>query len=64
MVFTFRDPGKVMSRFHKKQLVTLTIGKPEYPARQGDDRTRIAEMRKVVECTMEDMLAQGKRNAS
>lgn len=64
MVFTFREPGKLASKLHKKQLVTLTIGKPEYPAKQGTDKTKIHEMREAVECSMERMLAGKKQTAS
>jgi hypothetical protein len=64
MVFTFRKPGGLFSILHKKELVTLTIGKPEYPANQGTERERILEMRKAVEYTMEDMLSKSKKNVS
>ena len=59
MVFTFRKPGKLMSKLHKNKLVTLTIGKPEYPAQQGNERQRILRMRDSVQCAMEDMLVNG-----
>jgi 1-acyl-sn-glycerol-3-phosphate acyltransferase len=64
MVFTFREPGSLVKKLHKKQLVTLTIGKPEYPSKQGTDRTKILEMRQAVECSMESMLAAKKKTAS
>lgn len=64
MVFTFRQPGKLASKLHKKQLVTLTIGKPEYPSSHGTDRAKILKMREAVECSMERMLAAKKKTAS
>lgn len=64
MVFTFREPGKLIAKLHKNKLVTLTIGKPEYPAQQGNERKRILDMRKKVQCTMEGMLAKTDKNVS
>lgn len=64
MVFTFREPCGLVKKLHKKQLVTLTIGKPEYPAEQGTDKARISEMRQAVEFSMENMLAGSNKTAS
>ncbi len=64
MVFTFREPRGLFKKLHKKQLVTLTIGKPEYPARQGTDKARILQIREAVEYSMENMLSGNKKTAS
>lgn len=64
MVFTFREPRGLNKKLHKKQLVTLTIGKPEYPAKLGTDKTRILGMRQAVEYSMENMLSGNKKTAS
>jgi 1-acyl-sn-glycerol-3-phosphate acyltransferase len=64
MVFTFREPGNLVRKLHKKELVTLTIGKPEYPAQQGSDKSRMNEMREAVEYSMANILAKYKKTAS
>lgn len=64
MVFTFRQPGKLMSRLRKKPLVTLRIGAPEYPSQAGTERSRVLQMRSAVQEAMEAMLAADKKTAS
>jgi 1-acyl-sn-glycerol-3-phosphate acyltransferase len=64
MVFTFREPGRLVSKLRKKPLVTLTIGAPEYPAQDGSERSRILEMREAVEGAMEAILTGKRKSAS
>ena len=64
MVFTFREPGKLMGKLRKKPLVTLRIGAPEYPVKTGSERSRVLQMRSAVQEAMEAMLAGNKKTAS
>lgn len=64
MVFTFRQPGKLMSRLRKKPLITLRIGAPEYPVQAGTERSRVLQIRSAVQEAMEAMLAADKKTAS
>lgn len=64
MVFTFREPGKLMGKFRKKPLITLRIGTPEYPVKTGSERSRVLQMRSAVQEAMEAMLADHKKTAS
>ena len=64
MVFTFREPGKLMGKLRKKPLVTLRIGAPEYPAKTGSERSRVLQMRSAVQEAMEAMLSGNKKTAS
>lgn len=64
MVFTFRKPGRLGAKLHKKPLVTLTIGAPEYPAQSGSERSRVESMREAVECSMEAILSGERKSAS
>ena len=64
MVFTFREPGWLMSRLRKKPLITLRIGEPEYPVQIGSERSRVMEMRQAVEDSMETMLEGAGKSAS
>ncbi len=64
MVFTFREPGRIMGKLRKKPLITLRIGSPEYPAKTGSERSRILQMRSAVQEAMEAMLADNKKTAS
>ena len=64
MVFTFRQPGKLMAKLRKKPLVTLHIGAPEYPVKTGTERSRVLQMRSAVQEAMEAMLAGNKKTAS
>jgi 1-acyl-sn-glycerol-3-phosphate acyltransferase len=57
LVFTFREAGWLVRRLRKKPLVTLTVGEPEYPARTGSERSRMEEMRRAVEESMEAIIA-------
>lgn len=64
MVFTFREAAGIGKKLHKKRLVTLTIGAPEYPSLQGSDKKRINEIREAVECSMESILERHGKTAS
>ncbi|MFA5676028.1 MAG: glycosyltransferase [Christensenellales bacterium] len=56
MVFTFRNSKGLLSKLRKKPLVDLNIGKPEYPAKSGTERSKMLEMRTAVHNAMEAML--------
>ncbi len=58
MVFTFREAGWLTRKLRKKPLVTLTVGNPEYPAQAGSERSRMEEMRRAVEESMEAIIAE------
>lgn len=64
MVFTFRKPRWPVSIWHKKPLVTMKIGQPEYPAAQGPVWCRVSEMREAVHSTMETMMHTNQKPAS
>ena len=57
MVIKFRKPWWPISSLRKKPLVTLIIGKPEYPDARKSEKERIEGMREAVANTMEKMLA-------
>lgn len=64
MVFTFRDSKGLLSKFRKKPLVDLNIGKPEYPAQSGTERSKILEMRSAVHNAMEAMMEAGNKKTA
>jgi 1,2-diacylglycerol 3-alpha-glucosyltransferase len=67
MVFAFREAKWPVSVLHKKSLITLIIGKPEYPGQNGSEKERVVNIREAVQDSMEHMLETGpgkKKSAS
>jgi len=61
MVFKFRDPWWPSSYIRKTPLVTMIIGKPQYPDENVNEKERIENMREAVSVTMNKMLNEGKK---
>ncbi len=63
MVFKFRKAWWPFSMIHKKPLVTLEVGDPQPPPREGSEKQRILNLRDQTFEYMQKMLSGGSKKA-